>query len=525
MSRGTGGAVASVDDVATKVGVDVLARGGNAADAAVAVAATLGVTEPYSSGIGGGGFLVYYDAKRQKISTVDGRENAPRSFTPTTFTDGQGDPLDFTTVVNSGLSVGVPGTPALWDTVLRRWGTRSISQALRPAQQVAQRGFVVDQTFHDQTAANATRFARFPATAEVYLPGGQAPAVGSTFRNPDLARAYAEIRRDGVDAVYRGRLGRAIVQTARHPQTADGSSVYPGQITTKDLRAYRAKVLKPTRTTYRGLGVYGMPVPSSGGIAVGEALNLLEAYDRQTGRPLWSVDDVQYLHRFAEATATAFADRGRWVGDVRGVPTKQLLSQGFANERACTLFDPEQAHARPIPFGSPDGSYSCDPAGGTLAAQRDDHGTTHLTVADRWGNVAAYTLTIEQTGGSGITVPGYGLLLNNEPDRLQLRADAARRARPEPARPRQAAALVDQPDHRDRRPPAGARTRVARRGDDHHHGRPGAHRAPRPRPAAGRRHRCAAVVVAQRRHHGGRAADLRRRDRRGPDRAGARPRA
>jgi gamma-glutamyltranspeptidase/glutathione hydrolase len=157
-----------------------------------------------------------------------------------------------------------------------------------------------------------------------------------------------------------------------------------------------------------------MPVPSSGGIAVGESLNLLEAYDRRTRLPLWAVDDVQYLHRFAEATATAFADRGRWVGDVPNVPTRELLRQGFANERACQLFNPNRAHARPIPFGSPDGSYSCTPPAGRTSVQRDDHGTTHLTVADRWGNVAAYTLTIEQTGGSGITVPGRGFLLNNE---------------------------------------------------------------------------------------------------------------
>jgi gamma-glutamyltranspeptidase/glutathione hydrolase len=194
--------------------------------------------------------------------------------------------------------------------------------------------------------------------------------------------------------------------------------VYPGLITDTDLRAYNPRTPVPISSRYRGLEVYGMGVPSSGGIAVAESLNLLEAYDAQTGTPLSAVPPVQYLHRLAEASATAFADRNRYVGDIPptiGVPVTQLVSQAFANERACQLFDPARAHSRPIPFGSPDGEYGC-PASSAAAqpAARDDHGTTNLVVTDRWGNVAAYTLTIEQTGGSAITVPGYGFLLNNE---------------------------------------------------------------------------------------------------------------
>jgi len=411
---GGGGAVSSVDDVATQVGIDVLRRGGNAADAAVAAAATLGVTEPYSSGVGGGGFLVFYNARTGAVQTIDGREAAPSTFTPTTFTGPDGKALDFATVVSSGLSVGVPGTAALWNEATRRWGTQPLSTLLKPAEDVARRGFIVDATFNQQTADNAARFAKFPETAKVFLPGGTAPAVGSVFRNPDLARTYSELRADGVRALYQGQLGAAIVDTTRHPATAPGVSVYPGQITRADLARYQAPVKAPTQTSYRGLEVYGMPVPSSGGITVGESLNLLESYDRRTGTNLSQVPDTQYLHRFAEASATAFADRNRWIGDVRGVPAKELLSQGFADERACQLFDPASAHARPIPFGQPDGSYTC---GSTAVAQlppRDDHGTTNLSVADRWGNVVSYTLTIEQTGGSGMTVPGYGFLLNNE---------------------------------------------------------------------------------------------------------------
>jgi gamma-glutamyltranspeptidase/glutathione hydrolase len=413
--RGAGGAVASVDRDASQIGIDVLRRGGTAADAAVATAAALGVTEPYSAGIGGGGFFVYYDARARKVSTIDGRETAPSTFKETTFVDpATGAPYPFATVVNSGLSIGTPGTPATWDVAARTWGKRSLSDLLAPAQRLAERGFVVDQTFHDQTESNAGRFANFPETARVFLPGGSAPAVGSTFRNPDMAKAYALLRAEGVDALYDGALGEAIVAEAQHPTTKPGTSVLPGELTTADLRAYRANVKAPVHSRYRGLDVYGMPTPSSGGIAVAEILNLLESYDERTGTALKDVSNTQYLHRFSEASATAFADRNRWVGDVPGVPTEELVSQDFADERACG-FSEATAQARPIPFGNPDGSYAdCGEAGARQGEPREGLSTTHLTAADKWGNVASYTLTIEQTGGSGITVPGYGLLLNNE---------------------------------------------------------------------------------------------------------------
>jgi gamma-glutamyltranspeptidase / glutathione hydrolase len=412
---GAGGAVASVDETASQVGISILRSGGDAADAAVAMAATLGVTEPYSSGIGGGGFLVYYDAARRRLSTINSRESAPMAFTPTVFTAADGTALDFNTVVNSGLSVGVPGTLALWDTAARRFGTRSLSQLLAPGEAVARNGFPVDATFAQQSAANAARFQKFPATAALFLPGGQPPAVGSTFRNPDLAATYDTLRHKGIGWFYDGALSAAIVDEARNPSTAPGVDVYAGLVTRADLRRYQARVQAPTHVAYRGLDVYGMAVPSSGGLATGEALNLLEAYDRQTHTHLSQVSSAQYLHRFSEASATAFADRNRWIGDVPGVPKAELLSQGFADERACQLFSPTAAQPRPIAWGQPDGEYGdCPAPSSTEAAARDDHGTTHLVAADRWGNVASYTLTIEQTGGSGITVPGYGFLLNNE---------------------------------------------------------------------------------------------------------------
>ncbi len=413
---GGGGAVASVDPVASQVGIDVLRKGGNAADAAIATAAALGVVEPYANGIGGGGFFVYYDAKRGKVATIDGRETAPKSLHEKSFQQADGTAMDFDTVVTSGLSVGVPGTPATWQAVLDRWGSRSFSAMLAPAQRIAERGFVVDDAFTAATEENAERFATFPATAKIFLPGGKPVVAGSVLRQPDLARAYRELRRNGPDAIYRGAIGRAVVSTVTQPKTAAGVTVPAGGMTRQDLAAYRALPKEPIHSTYRGLDVYGMPVPSSGGIAVAEALNLFEAYEKKTGQATKDLPEAAYLHAFAEATATAFADRNRWVGDVPGVPVAELIDKDFAAERACG-FNPAKAQARPIAFGTPDGSYGPCVAAAAAAkpgAVNDGQATTHLTVSDKWGNVAAYTLTIEQFGGSGMVVPGWGFLLNNE---------------------------------------------------------------------------------------------------------------
>lgn len=411
---GSGGAVASVDETASAVGLGVLKRGGNAVDAAIATAATLGVTEPYSSGLGGGGFFLYYDARTQKVHTIDGRETAPKAFTPKTFTDSAGKALDFDTVVSSGLSVGVPGTPATWTTALKQWGTQPLKQVLAPAEQVARRGFVVDQTFHDYTAQNAKRFAMFPETGKVFLPGGEAPKVGTVFRNPDLADTYAQFARRGVDLFYSGAVAKDIAKAAAAPRTAPGVSVPKSPMQASDLASYRVKQPKPVVTPWRDMAVNGMGIPSSGGIAVGEILHLMDAYAATTKQPTSTVSQAQYLHRFAEASSTAFADRNRWVGQVPDVPISELTSKAFATERACA-FDPAKAQPRPVPFGTPDGDYApCGKPGGTVGMGREGDSTTNFTIADRWGNVVVYTLTIEQTGGSGITVPGRGYLLNNE---------------------------------------------------------------------------------------------------------------
>ncbi|MEU6348425.1 gamma-glutamyltransferase [Streptomyces sp. NPDC047072] len=407
---GYGGAVASVDADASAAGIEVLKKGGNAVDAAVATAAALGVTEPYSSGVGGGGYFVYYDAKSRTVHTIDGRETAPLTAGSDLFVEN-GAPLAFADAVSSGLSVGTPGTPATWATALGKWGSRSLGSVLKPAERIARDGFVVDDTFRSQTASNETRFRYFPDTAKLFLPGGQLPVVGSTFKNPDLARTYAELGRKGVGAIYHGDLGDDIVDTVNNPPVdpASGWKARPGQLSEKDLAAYRAKLQKPTKTSYRGLGVYSIAPSSSGGTTVGEALNILENTD------LSKASEVQYLHHFIEASRIAFADRGRWVGDpaFEDVPTKELLSQKYADSRACLIKD-DAVLTSPVAPGDPRHPAACG-AGGTAAPTTyEGENTTHLTVADKWGNVVSYTLTIEQTGGSAITVPGRGFILNNE---------------------------------------------------------------------------------------------------------------
>ncbi|WP_090930475.1 gamma-glutamyltransferase [Nonomuraea jiangxiensis] len=399
VAEGYGGAVATVDLDASKAAISVLRKGGNAVDAAVAAGAVLGVTEPYSSGLAGGGFMVYYDAGKRKVYTIDGRETAPRAMNATTL---EGIPFD--EGVTSGLSAGVPGTVANWDLALRKFGTISLKEALKPAIEVADRGFVVDQTFHDQTAANAARFADITSTAKLYLPNGAPPPVGSVFRNPELADTYRELGRRGPSWLYDGQLGKEVVATVKRPPVTPGSTrnVRPGLMELSDLRAYRALLREPTKVSYKGLDVYGMAPPSSGGSTVGEALNILEALPRVG------------LHEYLESSRLAFADRGKYVGDILGVPLKQLLSDGFAKERACLIGDRAMAH--PAAPGNPDGSYEdcAEPEGSATPVAQEGPETTHLVVADRWGNVIAYNLTIESTGGNGIVVPGRGVLLNNE---------------------------------------------------------------------------------------------------------------
>jgi gamma-glutamyltranspeptidase/glutathione hydrolase len=415
-ATGYGGAVSTVDPEASAAAIEILRKGGNAADAAVAAAATLGVTEPYSAGIGGGGYFLFYNAKTGRVGTIDGRETAPAAMPRNAFIDPKtGKPYNFTPeLVTSGVSVGVPGTPATWERALDRWGTLDLDDALKPAIKVATRGFEVDQTFRQQTLDNKVRFAAFPSTSKLFLPGGDAPAVGSVFKNPDLAETYRLLAQKGTRGFYRGALAAEIAATVQAPPKTKTTKlpVPAGHLTTADLAAYSALDQGPTHVEYRDLDVYGMAPSSSGGTTVGEALNILNTFN------LSEMSAPDALHHYLEASALAFADRGKYVGDPAfvHVPTDALTDPLFGKERSCAL-DPKHAAVKPVPPGDIakyDGA--CPAAAAAPAAERDTENisTTNMTVADKWGNVVEYTLTIEQTGGSGIVVPDRGFLLNNE---------------------------------------------------------------------------------------------------------------
>ena len=407
-ATGTGGAASSVDALATGAALQSLRDGGNAVDAAVAAAGVLGVVEPFSSGIGGGGFMVIR-TKDGKVTTVDSRETAPAAMSPTSFF-ANGEPLEFDDARLSGLSAGVPGTVRGWDLALRDYGTWSLGRALKPGIHVAKDGFTVDDTFAGQIEDNQAAFAQVPSTAAIYLdPDGTPRDVGSTLRNPDLAGTYEAIAKDGADAFYTGPIAQSIVDAVDQPPVAAGPEVFqPGVMTTGDLAAYEALERDPTHSQFRGLDVYGMGPPSSGGTTVGEILNILDRTDLGGG------DRAKALHLFMEASALAYADRGAYLADPAyvDVPVAGLLSPEFASVRRA-LVDPAATAPRPVQAGDPL-PYDDAPPPVTVPTIQRTGSTTHLTVADADGNVVSYTFTIEQIGGNAIVVPGRGFLLNNE---------------------------------------------------------------------------------------------------------------
>jgi gamma-glutamyltranspeptidase/glutathione hydrolase len=413
-ATGTGGAAATVDALATQAAIGTLRGGGNAVDAAVTAAAVLGVTEPFSCGVGGGGFMVIHRGGTGETVTIDGRERAPAAMQPDSFWEAD-KPLVFNDARFSGLSVGVPGTVETWDEALSRYGTISLGDALQPAIGVARSGFVVDQTFFDQTQQNVDYFDDVPSTAALYLdPDGTPHDVGTVFRNPDLARTYERIAHLGPKGFYRGVVAASLVDTVRHPPISPTANHTwrPGLMTMSDLRAYVAPERPPTHITYRGLDVYSMGPPSSGGSTVGEAMNILEGY------PLSTMAREAALHYYLEASRFSFADRNAYVADPEyfAVPLKGLLSDDFAATRRQLITDQATtAEASPVAPGDP---YPFNGGGAeaavATATETQPRTTTHITTTDSSGNVVSYTFTIESTGGAGMVVPRFGFLANNE---------------------------------------------------------------------------------------------------------------
>lgn len=414
VATGTGGAVATISAQASQSALAILNQGGNAIDAAVAAAATLGVTDPFSCGIGGGGFMVIYLARDKRAITIDHRETAPGKAGPQLF-QHEGKPLDFETAVASGLSVGVPGTVRGWHEALERYGSMRFPQVLAPAIAVADKGFRVTANFNQLVSQNEGKFRQFAPTSELYLHRGKALPAGTLLRNPGLARAYREIAQGGVKAFYEGPIARAIVDSVNRPPVAKGFQVPAGAMTMADLADYEARIRPALRSSYRGYELLGMPLPSSGGPTVAHALNILEGYD------LASLPRAQAEHLYIEASRLAFADRNAYLADPEFVdaPLAGLLSKKYAAERRA-LIDPRKAAPGAVAAGDPY-RYQIDPSiplraqpAATIKLAPESAHTTHLTVSDKDGNVVSYTFTIESWGGSGIVVPGYGFLLNNE---------------------------------------------------------------------------------------------------------------
>ncbi len=391
--------VAAANPVAVQAGVHVLAAGGTAADALVAVQTVLGLVEPQSSGLGGGAFLVWYDAGTDEIITLDGRETAPLAVTPQLFQDDAGMPLGFFDAVVGGLSVGTPGTPALLEELHLRWGVLPWDTLFDPAIGLAEDGFAVSPRLAASVAGDAERLGRFETTANYFLPGGNPVSSGDTLRNPDYAETLRALARGGAEAFYTGQIANDIMQTV---QGAPGN---PGLLSVFDMVVYRVKERPPVCVPYRAHEICGMGPPSSGALAVGQVLGMLEAYDMAALGP----QSPESWRLIGDASRLAFADRGRFMADSDFVPmpTAGLVDPAYLADRAA-LLEGAAALSEVAP-GAPAFDHSLNWA--------DDQSielpsTSHISIVDSYGNVASMTTTIENAFGSRLMV--HGFLLNNE---------------------------------------------------------------------------------------------------------------
>jgi gamma-glutamyltranspeptidase / glutathione hydrolase len=393
---GTAGVVATESPAAARVGRAVLARGGNAIDAAAATVFALGVARPQSCGIGGGGFMVYRSPDG-KVRALDFRETAGAAMTATSLS-GPGLHKTFT----GHLTVGVPGTLAGMASALDRFGTISLADAVGPAAKLASDGFRVPTSLSGAMARRAKDIALFPAAASQYLKNGAPYAPGDVLRQPDLAKSLRLIMDEGPGALYGGALAKAIVRDMRSPRpdTKD-----PGLLTVKDFAAYKPLWRTALHTTYRGRDVYAAPPATSGGQTMIEMLNILEGYDLQA----MGEGSAQAITAISEAQKIAWADRGAYLGDPAFVaqPIAQLVSKEYAAQRRAEIDLGKAKSFAPGVF-----------AASALRSAGEDfnpHGsTTHVSVVDAKGGAVAVTCTIEQEFGSAVVAPGTGFLLNNE---------------------------------------------------------------------------------------------------------------
>lgn len=400
---GTGvGLVSASHPRAAEAGAEILRRGGNAVDAAAAVQFALNVVEPQSSGIGGGGFMMIYLVRTGQTMVLDGREAAPSASTPDQFLGPDGRPITFDEAHVRGTAVGVPGTVMQVVTALERFGTLSLSETLEPAVELAEGGFRVNRFLAQDIARTEGKLGSWPASAAVFLPGGEPLGEGAVLRQPDLAATFRLLQQQGPAVFYTGEIGQAIVTT----QLARG-----GRMTLADLADYRVKDRAPVVGQFRGHQIVSSPPPSSGGLTMQQMLQLLEPLELRSK----GANTTLSLHLMIEAMHLAYADRGRYMGDpdFTDVPSLGLLAPAYVDLRRA-LIKPNQAN--PEPRAGDPFAYQGTAGRSTPAAALVEEGlhTTHLTVVDGDGNVVSFTTTIESLWGSGIVVPGYGFLLNNE---------------------------------------------------------------------------------------------------------------
>ncbi|PSV09494.1 gamma-glutamyltransferase [Photobacterium leiognathi] len=392
--------IAAANKYASEAGADVLSKGGSAVDAMITAQLVLGLVEPQSSGIGGGGFLVYWDNDNNQMTTFDGRETAPFAATPRLFQDNQGKPLKFYDAVVGGRSVGTPGTIKLLWRSHEQYGKLAWKSLFLPAIKLAKEGFVVSPRLAAMIEKDANNLSRYPATKAYFFDNDGNPIkAGTKLTNPAYANTLLQIADYGPKAFYQGDIARDIVATV---QQAEGN---PGVLNTMDLASYSVKQREPICAPYRQYKVCGMGPPSSGALTLGQILAMLNHYPLDK----LGADNVESWRLIGDASRLAFADRSRYMADSDYVPmpTRGLLDPAYLAQRAA-LLQGKQALTKVEP-GSPPWNHAQKQ---TSNEALELPSTTHLSIVDEEGNVVSLTSTIENSFGSRLMVRGF--LLNNE---------------------------------------------------------------------------------------------------------------